>query len=141
MENTYKRGMGRMRALIDGDFMGRRQAAEEEFRARVAADPALAAEAGDPWSTLAEIQPVQARLYPAYSLLEGRAGGGSRLFGFAQTLVRAAQERDKPRDSACPSSPTAACRWCSSACLRTCPPIRRWTSCSSAGGCPRPARS
>ncbi|MFN3815059.1 S46 family peptidase [Brevundimonas sp.] len=95
-ENTYKRGMGRMRALIDGDFMGRRQEAEEEFRARVAADPALAAEAGDPWSILAEIQPVQARLYPAYSFLEARAGGGSRLFGFAQTLVRAAQERDKP---------------------------------------------
>ncbi|MFN4295564.1 MAG: S46 family peptidase [Brevundimonas sp.] len=96
VENTYKRGMGRMRALIDGEFMGRRQAAEEEFRARVVADPALAAQAGDPWSTLAEIQPVQARLYPAYSLLEGRAGGGSRLFGFAQTLVRAAQERGKP---------------------------------------------
>ncbi len=96
VENTYKRGMGRMRALIDGEFMGRRQVAEEEFRARVAADPALAAEAGDPWSTLAEIQPVQARLYPAYSLLEGRAGGGSRLFAFAQTLVRAAQERGKP---------------------------------------------
>ena len=96
VENTYKRGMGRMRALIDGDFTGRRQAAEEEFRARVAADPALAAEAGDPWSTLAEIQPVQARLYPAYSLLEARAGGGSRLFGFAETLVRAAQERGKP---------------------------------------------
>jgi hypothetical protein len=96
VENTYKRGMGRMRALIDGEFMGRRQAAEEEFRARVAADPALAAQAGDPWSTLAAIQPVQARLYPAYSLLERRAGGGSRLFSFAQTLVRAAQERGKP---------------------------------------------
>src|SRR5690606_11684616 len=74
VENTYKRGMGRMRALIDADFIAGRQAAEEEFRARVAADPALAAEAGDPWSTLAEIQPVQARLYPAYSLLEARAG-------------------------------------------------------------------
>lgn len=96
VENTYKRGMGRMRALIDGDFMGRREAAEEEFRARVAADPTLAAQAGDPWSTLAEIQPVQARLYPAYSLLEARAGGGSRLFAFAETLVRAAQERGKP---------------------------------------------
>lgn len=96
VENTYKRGMGRMRALIDGEFMGRRQAAEEEFRARVAADPALAAEAGDPWGALDAVQPVQARLYPAYSFLEARAGGGSRLFGFAQTLVRAAQERAKP---------------------------------------------
>lgn len=102
VENTYKRGMGRMRALIDADFMGRRQAAEDEFRARVAADPALAERTGDPWGALDAVQPVQARLYPAYSLLEARAGGGSRLFGFAQTLVRAAQERERPSSERLP---------------------------------------
>ena len=96
LENTYKRGLGRMSALIDVDFMARRAADEADFRARVAANPALAAEVGDPWADLAAIQPVQRRLYPAYSMLEARAGGGSTLFGYAWTLVRAAQERAKP---------------------------------------------
>ena len=42
------------------------------------------------------MQPIQRELYPAYALLEGRAGGGSSLYGAAVTLVRAAQERAKP---------------------------------------------
>lgn len=102
VENTYKRGMGRMRALIDADFMARRAAAEADFRARVAADPALAAETGDPWADLAAVQNDLHQLYPAYSLLEVRAGGGSTLFGYAETLVRGAQERAKPADQRLP---------------------------------------
>ena len=96
LENTYKRGRGRMAALIDPAFMARRAEAEADFRARVAANAALAAEVGDPWAELAAVQPVQRELYPAYAMLEGRAGGGSLLFSYARTLVRAAQERAKP---------------------------------------------
>ncbi|MBU1324494.1 MAG: S46 family peptidase [Alphaproteobacteria bacterium] len=96
LENTYKRGIGRMRALIDVDFMAKRAADEADFRARVAANPALAADVGDPWGDLAAIQPTQRALYPGYTMLEARAGGGSVLFAYAWTLVRAAQERAKP---------------------------------------------
>lgn len=96
LENTYKRGIGRMRALIDVDFMAKRAADEADFKARVAANPALAADVGDPWAELAAIQPIQRALYPSYAMLEARAGGGSVLFAYAWTLVRAAQERAKP---------------------------------------------
>ena len=102
LENTYKRGLGRMRALVDAAFMARRGREEAEFRSRVAADPALARRVGDPWADLAAIQPKQRELYPAYSLLEGRAGGGSMLFGWAMTLVRGAQERARPSDQRLP---------------------------------------
>ena len=95
LENTYKRGRGRQAALIDAAFTGRLAEAEADFRQRVAADPALAA-AGDPWTALEAVQPIQRELYPAYALLEGRAGGGSSLYGAAVSLVRAAQERAKP---------------------------------------------
>ncbi|QYF87486.1 S46 family peptidase [Brevundimonas sp. PAMC22021] len=95
LENTYKRGRGRQAALIDAAFTGRLAEAETDFRQRVAADPALAS-SGDPWAALEAVQPIQRELYPAYSLLEGRAGGGSSLYGAAVTLVRAAQERAKP---------------------------------------------
>jgi hypothetical protein len=102
IENTYKRALGRMRALTDADFMARRTREEAEFRRRVAADAALAGRIGDPWADLAAVQPKQRELYPAYSLLEARTGGGSTLFGWATTIVRAAQERAKPSEQRLP---------------------------------------
>jgi hypothetical protein len=102
IENTYKRGYGRQQALIDARFMAARAAAETEFRARVAADPRIAAEAGDPWASLEALQGDVRRLTPAYYLLETRAGGGSQLFGWARDLVRAAQERGRPNAARLP---------------------------------------
>lgn len=96
VENTYKRGYGRQQALIDARFMAGRQRAEEEFRQRVAGNPQLAREIGDPWRDLAALQDDVRRLYPAYYLLETRAGGGSQLFNWAEEIVRGAQERPKP---------------------------------------------
>ncbi|HYC75310.1 S46 family peptidase [Brevundimonas sp.] len=95
LENTYKRGLGRMRALTDPAFMTMKAEAEADFRAR--------AGAADPWSELAAVQPVARELYPAMALLEGGTGmgttspgGNSQLFSWARTLVRGAQEREKP---------------------------------------------
>jgi hypothetical protein len=102
LENNYKRLLGRMRALVDADFMGRRSRDEAEFRRRVTGDPALSKRFGDPWADLAAVQGKPRELYPAYTLLETRAGGGSALFGWAMTLVRAAQERAKPSDQRLP---------------------------------------
>jgi hypothetical protein len=101
LENTYKRGLGRMRALIDADFMAKRAANEAEFRARYAARSDTAGV--DPWTALAAVQPIMRETYTAMALLEGGTGagttpvaGGSQLFLWARTLVRGAQERDKP---------------------------------------------
>lgn len=96
VENTYKRGIGRMRALIDERFMAGRTQAEADFRRRVAADARIARETGDPWRALTGLQGEVRRLYPAYYLLDSRAGGGSSLFAQAVRLVRGAQERAKP---------------------------------------------
>lgn len=103
VENTYKRGRGRMAALTDPAFMAGRAEAEADFRRRVAANAQLAAQAADPWGDLAAVQPAMRELYPAMALLEGGtgvgttgAGGGSQLFNWARTLVRGAQEREKP---------------------------------------------
>ena len=102
VENTYKRFYGRMQALIDARFMAARAAAEREFRDRVAADARLRTETGDPWGELERVQAEMRRLYPAYFLLETRAGGGSQLFNWANQIVRAAQEREKPSDQRLP---------------------------------------
>jgi hypothetical protein len=99
VENTYKRGRGRMAALVDPQFMAMKAESEADFRDRATQLP----NAGDPWTELAAVQPVARELYPAMALLEGGTGmgttspgGGSQLFSWARTLVRAAQERDKP---------------------------------------------
>ncbi len=99
LENTYKRGRGRMAALVDPGFMRMKAEAEADFRQRAGALTGV----GDPWSELSTVQPIARELYPAMALLEGGTGlgttspgGGSQLFSWARTLVRAAQEREKP---------------------------------------------
>jgi hypothetical protein len=94
LENTYKRGLGRMRALTDPGFMTARTMAELDFRQK--ADNRI-------FDDLTGIQPIARELYPAMALLEGGTGigttpvaGGSQLFLWARTLVRGAQERAKP---------------------------------------------
>ena len=99
LENTYKRGLGRMRALTDTGFMTMKADQEKDFRDRAEAGTADA----NPWTTLSGTQPIVRDLYPAMALLEGGTGmgttpvaGGSQLFSWARTLVRGAQERAKP---------------------------------------------
>jgi hypothetical protein len=101
LENTYKRGLGRMRALVDPAFMATRAANETDFRARYAARSDTVGV--DPWTALAAVQPIMRETYTAMALLEGGTGvgttpvgGGSQLFLWARTLVRGAQERAKP---------------------------------------------
>ncbi len=97
VENTYKRGLGRMAALIDPEFIAARQAAEDDFRRRLATRPDVT-DRPDPFAALSAVQGDYRRLYPAWSFLEERAGGGSLLFGWARTLVRGAQERALPTE-------------------------------------------
>nr|WP_313040843.1 S46 family peptidase [Brevundimonas diminuta] len=109
VENTYKRGRGRMAALIDPAFMDQLAGQETVFHRRVAENEALSAEVGDPWAALAEVQPIARELYAPMALLEGGTGmgttsvaGGSPLFNWARAIVRGAQERAKPSDQRLP---------------------------------------
>ena len=90
LENTYKRGLGRMRALTDAGLHGHegRQPRRTSRSAYAAAERRRA----DPWAALAAVQPIARELYPAMALLEGGTGigttpvaGGSQLFSWART--------------------------------------------------------
>lgn len=97
LENTYKRGLGRMGALTDPAFMATRAAGEADFQQKYRA--ALMGETAaqpNPWGSLTEVQTVQRELYPAYNMLDVKAGGPSQLFAWAKLIVRGAQEREKP---------------------------------------------
>ncbi|MNJ29391.1 Peptidase S46 [compost metagenome] len=96
LENSFKVYYGQLGALTDPAFMGKKRAEEAELRQRVAADPALAARIGDPWSELEAVQAAATELYLPYRQLEANAGGGSTLYSYARAIVRAAKERAKP---------------------------------------------
>jgi len=96
IENSFKRARGQQRALSDAVFMAGKAKEEADLKAAVAARPDLAAELGDPWTDIANIQGAYTELFPAWFWLESRAGGSSDLYIKARQLVRAAQEREKP---------------------------------------------
>ncbi len=96
LENSYKVFWGRLSALNDPAFMAIKRAEEADLRTKVrAAGDKLGADFGDPWAQIDKAQVATQALYIPYRTLE-RGPGGSSLFDYARSLVRAAQEREKP---------------------------------------------
>ncbi len=96
LENGLKAQRGEYEALLQPALMADKHKADVELKARVDADPKLKAQIGDPWAEIARAQNERAALAKRYYFMETRAGGGSSLYGYAHTLVRAAAERAKP---------------------------------------------
>ena len=101
LENGFKALHGQEQTLADPAFIDAKRRDDETLKAKVAADPKLAAEVGDPWGEIAKAQIDRAALNPSYTWLE-RAGQDSSLYGYARTLVRAAAERAKPNSERLP---------------------------------------
>jgi len=95
LENVIKVRRGQLAALLDDRLLEAKRAEEAQLRARIAADPQLAAATGDPWADIARAQQREQQLHLPYVFLEQAAGFNSQLFGYARTLVRAAAERPK----------------------------------------------
>jgi V8-like Glu-specific endopeptidase len=95
-ENSYKVIEGRLAALRETGFMAARDKEDWDLKARLAADPKLAAEIGDPWSEIEIAQKAYGLQFVVWHELETSAGGGSDLFRYARQLVRGAAERAKP---------------------------------------------
>ena len=94
-ENSWKALDGRLTALQDPKAMAAKTSAENELRARVAADPALAAATGDPWAAIEAAQKAAASRLPE-ELVVGF--GGSRLVQIAGQIVRYVAEVGKPNE-------------------------------------------
>lgn len=96
LENNLKRERGFLEILRDPAFLAGKRAEEEALRARVARDPALAAESGAAWDRIAAAQQAVRE--------RGRArrfhdlGRLSRLVDMANGLVRLTAEVAKPNE-------------------------------------------
>ena len=94
VENSFKALRGRLEALQDPEFFQSKVAAEAAFRAELAKDPERA---GRVLPAFAAIERAQKRLRELRKELNALEHGiDGTLFGFARTLVRAAEERARP---------------------------------------------
>jgi hypothetical protein len=96
VQNSRKAYYGRIAGLQDPSIMSRKESAEKALRAKVDADPRLKAEFGGAWQKIEEAQNLRRELAVPMSVLESGRGFTSELFSIARTLVRLAEENDKP---------------------------------------------
>ncbi len=92
LQNSLKVYLGRRDALADKAIIEKKTAEENDFKARIAANPEWQKEYGDAWDTIAKAEEtlrpmVKARIFERTD---------SRLMGLALTLVQYAAEIKKP---------------------------------------------
>jgi len=98
IQNTQKATIGYRSGLVDSTLMSRKRAWERDFRARVQANPDLRVRYGAAWDNIARVRREMASL-DVRRRYYGFGAYGSRLLGYAGTLVRMPAEAARP-DSA-----------------------------------------
>ncbi len=93
LENAKKALTGEYGGLLDSQLMEKRRSHEDEFRKSVSANPEWEENYSDSWEAIADVIEKQKKV--ATDQFYGRILG-SRLAGFAQTLVFASKEIPKP---------------------------------------------
>lgn len=88
VENSLKVYIGRQKALNDPGFTDTLVAKEDELKAKSAGNAAI----GDPWAEVDDAVTAYRSLYLPYRFISP----SSELYGYAEALVMAAQEREKP---------------------------------------------
>jgi hypothetical protein len=98
IENGIKALTGRWSALRDRDFFRSLVAKEEALKAELRKSPENAQKYLPAFDAIGRAEDKLREIRKAYVYLEGRAGLGGDLFRHARTVVRAAEERQKPNE-------------------------------------------
>jgi hypothetical protein len=109
VENSIKVYKGQLAGLQDPKLMAKKRMAEQALRNSINADPRKQKEYGDAWEAIAKARKDLATyerdrrfLDPTTSAVVLPAGFNSVLFGYARTLVRLAEENEKPDEKRLP---------------------------------------
>lgn len=95
VQNSRKALNGELAGLLDPGVMDKKVADEKRLRAAIAERPGLQ-EIAPVWDRIAAAQQVIRERARAYNLLEAGGAFNSEWFGIARTLLRAAEEKQKP---------------------------------------------
>ena len=106
VENGFKALRGEHQALSNDAFFERLRAREHQLRAQVRSNAELQSKYGNAWEAIERGQAREAELALEWRWIEGGGGRPSwsktSLFGWARSLVRAADERVKPNEQRLP---------------------------------------
>ncbi len=95
-QNSRKARAGGLKGLKDERLMALKREAEKALRDRIKADQAAQAAYGSAWDKIADAQGVSTKIAKRFNLIERGFAFDSNLFQIARTLVRLAQEQEKP---------------------------------------------
>jgi hypothetical protein len=95
--NSRKARYGGLQGLQDPKLMEKKMQQEKRLRDAVASNDKLK-DVADAWDVIEKVQKTRAKNIKRYQMLEGGQGFMTTLFGYARTLVRAADEYPKPID-------------------------------------------
>jgi hypothetical protein len=96
IENSLKVYKGQLAGLQDVRLMSKKRQAEDSLRKAVAADKRMSEEYGAAWDAIAKARRDLAQYERDRRFLDLAAGFNSSLFTYARTLVRLAEENEKP---------------------------------------------
>ena len=99
IENSRKAYIGMQAGLQDPELMSQKRAQEQELRGGVNGDPKLRASFGSAWDEVDATLRALDGIYIDVSLLERGNAFESKLFEIARTLVRLAEETQKPNEA------------------------------------------
>jgi hypothetical protein len=96
IENSLKVYRGQLAGLQDTKLMTRKRLAEQALRNSIEADARMKQEYGSAWEAIAKGRKDLAQYERNRRFLDLAAGFNSLLFGHARTLIRLAEENEKP---------------------------------------------
>jgi hypothetical protein len=99
VENTLKAMKGKLSALQDSDFFAKKIAAEKTLQRKILANPKWKKDYGTAWSEIAAAQKQVKAVSLELNSLEYNRSLQSKLYGYARSLVRSAEELQKPNGS------------------------------------------
>ncbi len=99
VQNSRKAYVGMQAGLQDPALFSEKQAQESKLKDAVESDPKLRASYGKAWDEVAATLQTLGGIYVDLSLLESGQAFNSKLFEIARTLVRLAEESQKPNNA------------------------------------------
>ena len=96
VENSLKALKGEREALVDREFFAQKAAAEASFRKKLSADPRNGPAALQAFGSIQQAEDLRRNVRDEVNYVMGSSGFMSDSFKFARTLVRGADERQKP---------------------------------------------
>ncbi len=96
VQNSLKVYRGQLKGLKDPSLIARKQKEEQALRKAIAADPEREKKYGDAWDAIAKAHHAYPSFIKERRIFEQLGGFNSTYFGIARTLVRLADESQKP---------------------------------------------